>query len=107
MKKVLSIALALMMSLSLIACGGQSSQQSAPAAEPAAQAEAPAEQAEAPAEQAEAPAEQAEAPAEQAEAPAEQAEAPAEQVAEAPALTPAYSVEGFETVDAQGNRITT
>ncbi len=76
MKKTLALLLALVMALSLIACG-QTSQPAQPA-QPA-QPEQPAQPTQ----------------------PAEPAQP------EAKKLTPAYSVEGFETVDKDGNRITT
>jgi len=76
MKKLLSLVLALVMVLSLVACGQSAPQPAETAPEqPPAQTETPAE-----------------------------TEQPAP---EAPKLTPAYSVEGFETVDKDGNRITT
>ncbi len=99
MSKLISLLLVAVMVLSMAGCGGKKEEPApAPAPAPAAAAEAPAP----------APEVKEEAPAAEVkeEAPAEEAkeEAPAEEPAE---LVPAYSVEGFETVDAEGNRITT
>lgn len=78
MKKTLALILALVMALSLIACG-QTSQPTTDNNTPPAGNE-------------------------QTTPPADTTEPTPE---DAPKLTPAYSVEGFETVDAEGNRITT
>ncbi|MCR5826593.1 MAG: gamma-glutamyltransferase [Oscillospiraceae bacterium] len=79
MKKLLAVVLTLAMLLSLAACAKTEPQASeTPAETPAAT-----------------------------EAPATEPAAEPEPEPEAPKLTPAYSVEGFETVDADGNRITT
>ena len=99
-RKLLSLLIVAVLCISLVGCGG--AQASAPAPAPAAQAEAPA--AEAPA--AEPAQAEPEAPAAE---PAPEAEAPAEEAAEPEEAekVPAYSVEGFETVDKDGFRITT
>ena len=76
-KRLLALALASAMALSLVACGGGAASSSPAASEPAASS------------------------------PAASSPAASTPEVEEPALTPAYSVEGFETVDADGNRITT